>query len=119
MRFQYGVNRRCQRAVLISGDRPCSTKINRPPGLRTRRSSVSAAIGFGMEHKVQVITIVSKTESESGRCSAEARSNDTGMTTSAARLLASRSNSGDGSRPTTWVTGAIERQVDSRPDADL
>jgi hypothetical protein len=52
----------------------------------------------------QVITIVSNTASATGRSSAEARSNDTGMTTSAARLLASRSNSGDGSRPTTRVT---------------
>jgi hypothetical protein len=66
MRFQYGVNRCCQRAVLISGDRPCSTKINRPPGFRTRRMSVSAAIGFGIEHKVQVITIVSKTALANG-----------------------------------------------------
>src|SRR5580704_13930540 len=64
------------------------------------RMSVSAAIGFGIEHEVQVITIVSNTASATGRSSAEARSNDTGMTTSSARLLPSRSNSGDGSRPT-------------------
>jgi hypothetical protein len=32
---------------------------------------VSAAIAFGIEHKVQVITIASNTASASGRCSAE------------------------------------------------
>ena len=88
MRFQHGVNRCCHRATRISGDRPCSTKINRPPGLRTRRISVNAPVGFGMEHKVQVITIVSKTASAKGTCSADPRRSDTGTTASAVRLLA-------------------------------
>src|SRR5215467_5847174 len=46
---RYGVRRCCQRAIRISGDRPCSTKSNLPPGLRTRRISISAAIGLGIE----------------------------------------------------------------------
>src|SRR5689334_8525977 len=120
MRVQYGVNRRCQRAVLISVERPCSTKINRPPGLRTRRISVSAAIGFGIEHKVQVITIVSNTTSATGRFSEEARSNDTGMTTF------SRPSTREPQQFGGWIETkdvgdcrAIERQVHPRPDADL
>src|SRR5207249_559372 len=39
----------------------CSTKSNCPPGLRTRRISISAATGSAIEHNVHVITIVSNT----------------------------------------------------------
>jgi hypothetical protein len=64
------VNRCCQRAVLISGDRPCSTKSNRPPGFRTRRiSRYPEYMAFPMpKPEVQVITIVSKTASAKGPC---------------------------------------------------
>ena len=48
MRFQHGVNPCCQRATPGSGDSPCSTKTRHPPGLRTRRVSLSAAAGISM-----------------------------------------------------------------------
>jgi len=41
---------------------------------------MSASIGFGIEHNVQVITMVSKTATANGRCSAEALISDTGTT---------------------------------------
>ena len=44
-------------------DRPCPTKSNRPPGLRTRHISINAAIRFGIEHNVQVMTTASKAAS--------------------------------------------------------
>ena len=68
-----------------------------PPNLGQRR------IGFGIEHKVQVITIVSKTESAKGRWSAEARSSDAGMNVSTARLLAKPDNSATSPKPAFTV----------------
>ena len=52
-------------------------------------------------HKVHVITTASTAASANGMCSADARSSDTGTTAFAIRLLATRSNWGDGSRATT------------------
>ena len=51
-----GVSRCCQRSIRGSGERPCSTKIKIPSGLRTRRISRSAARGLLIEHSTQVIT---------------------------------------------------------------
>ena len=79
------------------GDRPCSTKSNRPPGLRTRLISVSAATGSAIEHNVQVITTVSKAVMANGSCSADARSSDTGKSVPFTRFQANPSSSGDGS----------------------
>jgi hypothetical protein len=100
-RFPYGVNRYCHRATRISGERPCSTKSNRPPGFRTRRISARAAIGCGIEQRVQVITIASKVRSS------DQRDRDERFT---ARFLTRRSNSGDGSRPTTRATARPYRK---------
>jgi hypothetical protein len=75
-------------------------------------------MGFGIEHKVQVITIVSRTASAKGTCSADPRSSDTGTIASAARLLASRSYSVDGSND-AGDCRAVERQVQPGPDAEL
>lgn len=54
-----GVIRSCQAATPASHERPCSTKISCPSGLRTRLASCKAATGAFMEHKVQVTTTVS------------------------------------------------------------
>jgi hypothetical protein len=40
-------------------------------GLRTRRISISAATGLGIEHQVQVVVMVSKAALANGICSAE------------------------------------------------
>jgi hypothetical protein len=53
-------------ATWDSGAKPCSTNTSFPPGFRTRRISISAATGFGIEHKVQVITMVSKSALANG-----------------------------------------------------
>jgi hypothetical protein len=79
-RFPYGVNRYCHRAPRISGESPCSTQSNRPPGFRTRRISARAAIGCGIEQRVQVITIASKVALAKGMSSAEALISDSGKT---------------------------------------
>jgi hypothetical protein len=72
--------------------------------MRTRRISISAATGFGIEHKVQVVTIVSKTLLANGICSAEPLTSDTGIGTSAVLFLANRSSSVEGSTAQTWST---------------
>jgi hypothetical protein len=51
------------------------------PGLRRRFLGPGAhamATGFGIEHKVQVVTMLSKTTLAKGSCSAEALASDTG-----------------------------------------
>jgi hypothetical protein len=83
-RDQHGVSRRCQRATPGSGESPCSIKSTCPPAFNTRRISVNAAMGSRTEHKVHVITTVSKTASENGSCSPDARTNNTGTAACAA-----------------------------------
>jgi hypothetical protein len=66
------------------------------PGLRRRflvPGAHAMATGFGIEHKVQVVTMLSKTTLAKGSCSAEALTSDTGTGTSAILFLANRSSS--------------------------
>jgi hypothetical protein len=57
-----------------------------------------------MEHKVQVVTMVSKTMLTNGSCSAKHLTSDTAVGTSAILFLASRSSSAEGSVVQTWST---------------
>jgi hypothetical protein len=51
-----GVSRFCQAATFGSGERPCSTKWNKPPERSTRRISLSARSTSGMLQSVQVVS---------------------------------------------------------------
>jgi hypothetical protein len=68
--FQTGSIRVCHLAGAASGAWPCSTKSNLPPGLNTRFASESAAAGSCTEHRVNVVTTVSKLPLAKGRASA-------------------------------------------------
>jgi hypothetical protein len=65
--------------------------------MRTRRISISAATGFGIEHSVQVIIMVSKIAPAKGSCSADALISETGRRASAILFLAIWSSSIEGS----------------------
>jgi hypothetical protein len=93
---------------------PVIREIGRAPPIRgfrraleTRRISISAATGFEIEHKVQVVTMVSKTVLPNGICSAEPLTSDTGTRTSAILFLANRSSSAEGSIAQTWSTADL------------
>jgi len=75
---QAGVSQSCQRCTASSGAKPCSTNRSLPPGRRTRRISTSAAATCEIEHRVQVVTMVSTLCLSSGMASAEASRQRTG-----------------------------------------
>jgi hypothetical protein len=89
-RFQYGVKRRCQRAIRGSGDSPCSDEMQppaqyeNPPHLDERRDRI--------QNRAQRPGHHDRSASAKGRCAPDARSNDTGKNASVARLRATRSN---------------------------
>jgi hypothetical protein len=69
--FHTGVSQSCQRTTEGSGACPCSIKSSSPSGFRTRRISRTARATSGMEHKVKVMTTVSKLRSSNGKFSPE------------------------------------------------
>ena len=115
-----GVSLCCQRSIPGSGESPCSTKSNLPPGLRTRRISRNATSGSGIEQSVQVITTVSIVLSASGIAIADACSNSAWRPAASTRRRAIASKRGEGSNPDYALNLlAIERKVKPRSDPDF
>ena len=102
---QTGVSRSCHRRTPSSGARPCSTNRSLPPGRSTRRISASALAACGIEHKVQVVTMVSTLCLSSGMASAEASRKLTGMLLAREALRAIAISRGAGSSARTSRTG--------------